>query len=150
MDLKDASARKVTESVPSLRATRLLSRRWAFCLPCPLGHVWAICLCSPPRSPRHGCAFSLFVRVDSAPVFHLGARTRPARRLRARGHRGEHAIVSARPRRKPGKKRATRMPSGAPLRIAQVRRSRGRPGFDTPEIGVNRSIFTTGRNSVLL
>ena len=43
---------------------------------------------------RFGCAFSLFVRLDSAPVFYLGARTRPARRLHARVHLGEHAIVS--------------------------------------------------------
>jgi len=34
---------------------------------------------------RNPCAFFLFVRVDSAPVFHLGARTRPARRLQAAG-----------------------------------------------------------------
>jgi len=50
----------------------------------------------------------------------------------------------------PGQKRSTRSPSGALSRIAQGRRSRGKPGFDTPEIGVNRSLLHDGRNSVLL
>jgi hypothetical protein len=42
------------------------------------------------------CAFSLFVRVDSAPVFHLGLA--PAQRggSKRAGPRGGHAVVSAR------------------------------------------------------
>ncbi len=115
-----------TRSIWSDSLAHFAPRIWSFEGCCP----WRIS--EATGSGAITCAFSLFVRVDSAPVFHLGARTRPARRLPgARASRRTRDRLRA-PSRESGEKTSTRSPSGALSRIAQVRRSRGKLGSRYP------------------